>query len=79
MIRIDPYLNSPLHRWVMSIVIAVYRGVSHGPFTPFDTGLRRRLLRITRSTSGRGSGSALMRAFAGFKPLPIRFISPSLC
>jgi hypothetical protein len=57
-IRIDPYLSSLLHRWVMGIVIITNCTVSHGPFTPIDTGLRRRLLR-------RGSGSPLMRAFAG--------------
>jgi hypothetical protein len=47
MIRIDPYLGSPLHRWVMGIVIAVHRTISHDPFTPIDTGLRRRLLHGT--------------------------------
>jgi hypothetical protein len=65
MIRIDPYIGSLLHRWVMGIIIAIsciapYRS-AHGPFTSIDTGLR-----------------SLMRAFAGLKPLPIRFNSPSV-
>ena len=73
MIRIGPIsrFSSPLmghgHR---------YRNVLHRPVTPIDAGLRRRLLCRTRSTSGRGSDSPLMRAFAGLKLLLIHFTSP---
>ncbi|KAJ8591078.1 hypothetical protein M405DRAFT_814997 [Rhizopogon salebrosus TDB-379] len=50
---------------------------SLGLFTPIEKGLRMGdFLSRTRSTSG--SGGPLMRAFAGLKPLPIRFTSPSL-
>jgi hypothetical protein len=56
-LRIDPYLGSLLHRWVMGIVITTNCTVSHGPFTPIDTGLRMRLLRGTRSTNGRDNAA----------------------
>ena len=52
---------------VYFIVLAFYSDMYT---TPSDIGVGGRYLNDSRKASGRGSGSPLMRAFAGSKPLP---------
>jgi hypothetical protein len=78
MIRIIPYVKL-LHRWVNADRHVTWNTASRnrsGYLLPLEKGLRRDFLSMLRTRSG--SSSPLMRAFAGLKPLLIRFTSPSL-
>jgi hypothetical protein len=52
--------------------------LGHGPFTPAQICLKGRVLRRTRSTSGRGSGKPPEESYRRLETAASRFTSPSL-